>query len=297
MIWKKKLKKVIRQVLQKKPNAVILLAHETSNYKDKDDKERFEKLLKDIKGVNLFLGGHAHIIVQNQEIEGITCVESASYLKGVSDITLTFDDNTKELKTISSNFVILDNNKFPPDEEIKTFADSRYNKNLDDVIATTTINISNVAQNPDDNLDAPLAIMMADVMRKVANTDIGLINTRGVRKNLEKGEITRRDLKEIFPFSNTIVIAKVKGSFLEKFIRRGIKKEYSLLQYAGIKAEYTYKNDRVDKINIYVNNEKYITGWIKPWYVNWNKYRTGYHYLTNKELFELIKEMYYWLFN
>ena len=47
-----------------------------------------------------------------------------------------------------------------------------------------------------------------------------------------------------------------------------------------------------EKYSIYVNNDKYITGWIKPW----NKYRYGYHYLTTKEMLERIKEMYYWLF-
>ena len=64
----------------------------------------------------------------------------------------------------------------------------------------------------------------------------------------------------------------------------------------NIVLERDIKGTNHEKYSIYVNNEKYVTGWIKPWDYNWNKYRTGYHYLTNTEMLERIKEMYYWLF-
>lgn len=50
-----------------------------------------------------------------------------------------------------------------------------------------------------------------------------------------------------------------------------------------------------EKYTIYVDDEKYVTGWIKPWLTD-TKYYTYFHYMTNKEILMKIKEMYHWLF-
>lgn len=64
----------------------------------------------------------------------------------------------------------------------------------------------------------------------------------------------------------------------------------------NIVLERDIRGTNYEMYSIYVNNEKYITGWIRPWDCDWTKYRYGYHYLTNTEILERIKEMYYWLF-
>ena len=52
----------------------------------------------------------------------------------------------------------------------------------------------------------------ADAFRDQSGADIAFMNGGGIRADIEVGDITYNDLLNVFPFSNTMCVAEVKGS-------------------------------------------------------------------------------------
>jgi 2',3'-cyclic-nucleotide 2'-phosphodiesterase (5'-nucleotidase family) len=83
---------------------------------------------------------------------------------------------------------------------------------------------------------------IADVTRAYFQTDIAFQNSGGIRKGLAAGPITVRDIWEISPFDNTIVIVRVTGIQLLNILDWRIKNPRDLLQTSGLTRFYNTKN-------------------------------------------------------
>ena len=68
----------------------------------------------------------------------------------------------------------------------------------------------------------PLGNWMADSMRRTTGADLGLHNRGGIRKRLQVGPLTRRDLFEVMPFDNTVVSLELTGAQVEAFLRANL---------------------------------------------------------------------------
>lgn len=65
--------------------------------------------------------------------------------------------------------------------------------------------------------DAPqLRTWVATALRDEAKADAALLNKKGIRAALPKGEITRASVYSLIPFENAVVTVKVKGEVLTK---------------------------------------------------------------------------------
>lgn len=99
-----------------------------------------------------------------------------------------------------------------------------YKKELDEkmseVLSYTTENISK------DGLNSTLGNLLADFTydgtnAKIVNTigryaDAAIINLSGQKTQIEKGNITLKDVYEIMPYENEIVVIQLKGSDVQK---------------------------------------------------------------------------------
>lgn len=92
---------------------------------------------------------------------------------------------------------------------------SKVDSIMEPVIGTSEVGMT--VQRP----ESALANLVADVLRQSAvpyigkPADVGLMNIGGVRNNLNKGDITYRDIFEILPFQNSLCIVSIKGSVLK----------------------------------------------------------------------------------
>jgi 5'-nucleotidase len=64
---------------------------------------------------------------------------------------------------------------------------------------------------------------MCDVMRAAGAADVALHNRGGIRRDILKGPVTRRDLFEIMPFENTLVVLELSGAELADVIEKSIE--------------------------------------------------------------------------
>jgi 2',3'-cyclic-nucleotide 2'-phosphodiesterase (5'-nucleotidase family) len=65
--------------------------------------------------------------------------------------------------------------------------------------------------------------LVADLFRERAGADVGLHNKGGLRTSLPAGPATLRDLFELLPFDNTLVVLRVTGAELFEALRRAVE--------------------------------------------------------------------------
>jgi 2',3'-cyclic-nucleotide 2'-phosphodiesterase (5'-nucleotidase family) len=87
--------------------------------------------------------------------------------------------------------------------------------------------------------DAPLGDLAADAMLAATGADVALLNTSGLRADLEAGELLRSDLELAFPFDEPWRLALVNGAALRRGLERAAHRSArqdctSLVQVAGL---------------------------------------------------------------
>ena len=130
-----------------------------------------------------------------------------------------------------------------------------YKEKLDDrmnqKISHTSVELNRVGDNS--NLGALLSDYLLEgandwaVKNKMPKVDAAILNIGGIRNNISEGDILVRNIFEVMPFENEMVIVKMKGEDIQ-----GIFDYYEKHQ----------KNNPVTQLNIIVKDGKLIEGLI-----------------------------------
>lgn len=194
-----------------------------------------DKLLAQaIPDLDIIIGGHSHTFLHKEEKAGNTIIVQTGYRgRYVGELKVLYSHREKKMKQYSYKLVETRNDKITPDAYLLDVVGKQeefVGKSLDEVIGELKtdwlINESG---------ECNLGNFEADVIREFAGTDIALVNTGGLRKELMKGPIKIRDIWEINPFNNTVVTISVKGSELWKIAEFSLNKAESFNQISGFR--------------------------------------------------------------
>jgi len=75
---------------------------------------------------------------------------------------------------------------------------------------------------------------VADVMRWKTGVQIGMQNSGGIRKDIYAGPISVKDIYEISPFPNTLIVFRMNGQQLKDALEKDIDKGRDRLQVSGL---------------------------------------------------------------
>ncbi|MBR4391293.1 MAG: bifunctional metallophosphatase/5'-nucleotidase [Bacteroidales bacterium] len=195
------------QYLRNQCDVFILLSH--LGY------EEDLEVARQYSGFDAILGGHSHTLVEYPKKENGVMVTQAG--SGLRNATLTLF-KVRNGKVVDVTATTLDVEHFgKKNHEVQSMLDgfnddSRFNMAL----ATATTPFQNREE---------LGCMVTDAIREVSGADFAFNNTGGLRiDRMKKGPITIKDVYNIDPFNNEIVVYKMKGSQLERFIMESYKK-------------------------------------------------------------------------
>lgn len=197
-------------------------------------------------GIDLIIGGHSHTRVDREQVHnGILITQADSKLKFGTLIRLKVDAAGR----VSSSMQLIDiRNSKKERPEIRAMVD-RYNDNpvLNQVIATATDDFSSSEE---------LGYLMADGQRAAAGADIALMNPGGVRiDRLPKGPVTIKNVYQLDPFGNELVVTKLTGSEIFSLLRAAWSADRkSPLFTSGITTE-TRVNDHGEPEEITVHTD------------------------------------------
>ena len=202
--------------LRNENDVVILLSH--CGYED--DME----LAQANPWLDAIIGGHTHTLIENpSETNGVLITQSGSHLKYATLVKLRVKDH----KVIGKEAIVLDVNKVRKEKpEIKQLV-NEFNDApaLNEPIAVAKSKF----ETPEE-----LGCLLTDALREVSGADFAFQNTGGVRiTHLKKGPITVKDVYSIDPFNNEVVVYKMTGAQVKKFILNTYRKNGGYPSYVS----------------------------------------------------------------
>jgi 2',3'-cyclic-nucleotide 2'-phosphodiesterase (5'-nucleotidase family) len=206
--------------LKGKADLIVLLIHEgipgrQSSTGATDVSRNLQKdieLAQQVKGLNIMVTGHAHQGTPEALISNGTLIVSTDALGmelGRLDIEYNIHNHTIDAFTNKLNYVY--NDSLPADKP--TLA----------AINKWKFKLKHLTEEPAGNITEPLTRsyggestlgnMITDAMLATnPNCDFAMVNSGGLRQDIEKGPVTLGNLISAFPFPNTLVKLELKGS-------------------------------------------------------------------------------------
>ncbi|MFY1047775.1 5'-nucleotidase C-terminal domain-containing protein [Chryseobacterium sp. GP-SGM7] len=144
-------------------------------------------------------------------------------LLGIALVSLTACKTTSlQVANVETQKNISINNELKNDEEFAKFIEPytlKLNKEMNQKISYTQVDLTKEGDNSNlGNLLADFTFDGADVWAKAnlnKNIDAALINIGGIRTTIGKGDIMLKNVFEVMPFENEVIIVKFKGSDLQ----------------------------------------------------------------------------------
>lgn len=245
-----KYNKILRET--EKVDAVVVIAH-AGAYQDSNTKVITGEAadIARVEGVDAVAAGHNHAVVSGK-VDGVPVVEAGYNGRGLAKLRFTFDGNNKLLNVEPSVEVFQGiEDTIPVDEDVLNGVNN-IKESLNGILGEKVTSLKERLSHDNRNSEVtPLGVTVAETIRNTVGTQIAVINGGGIRRSLEKGDVTVGDMYEILPFDNTIVTLEVKGSDLYKIIEHGINTDgFGWGQYAGIKAWYNPEDGKVSSIRL-----------------------------------------------
>jgi len=191
--------------LEGKADIVIGLTH--LGFDEKEEKEVTDyQLAESVPGIDIIFGGHyekeLHPPVISPKYKTIICQTkgNGAYL---GQLDLVIDKKKKRITKHEGKIITLWVNEYPPDEGVASLVEkyaSKVRKVMDEVIGEAS---EAIKRDPEAEAkeESALGNWQADLMREFAQTDIALQNSFGIRGDIPKGEITKRDIYTISPLA------------------------------------------------------------------------------------------------
>ena len=207
------------------------------------------KIAENVKGVDLILGGHHHVILDPPKVlkgpdgRDVIVVHSGVNLKSVGELEVAVQDKRivwHKYTTRAITEKIEENGDFV--NMLKPYVQGLdYSQYLQKKVGYAT---STIVRNDPSNGDSPLGNIVTDAMmnHELAKAQLCVTNSMGIRADIPTGEITLEKLYEVFPFENSITTMYLSGNELKtlfdfvarKSATRGCKTQ---VQVAGIGVE------------------------------------------------------------
>ncbi|MCG2677710.1 5'-nucleotidase C-terminal domain-containing protein, partial [bacterium] len=167
-------------------------------------------------------------------------------------LDLVINRRNKKIIKHKGEIITLWTEKYPPDKEMASLVEkyaSQARGEMDRVIGEA---LEAIMHDPEGLRESALGNWQTDLMREFAETEIALQNSFGIRGDIPKGEITRRDVYLISPFGNTLVTMELSGEEIWQMLEGSVS-EAGVLQVSGLKVNYDSekpKGERILKIEI-----------------------------------------------
>ena len=211
---------------------VVLLAHIGGQMENGILTGAIVPVLDKLKGIDAVAAGDSHTVFASS-YKGIPAVQAGEYGRQIGHIKLFYDADTGKITQAEANVYETDALTQEHDRKAAAFlqpyferVDAVYSK----VLAYNTQYLANEKYGK-----SPLADYFMDLINGELQTDITLYNGGAIRSNLPAGNVTLRELKQIFPFNNTLYVVRLRGSDILKALEHGLgSKEIGRVRFAGL---------------------------------------------------------------
>ncbi len=202
--------------------------------------EEDRKLAAAVEDIDLIIGGHSHDLLAKPIRAGsrpTLIVQAGSYGRFAGRLDLRVDTGDNRISGHRAEIFVNRQYSRPADlptnqllAEIREEVGGEY----DQVVGIALQDIVSA-----DNEGSPLGNLIADAMRKKVGADAAFQNPYGIRADLLRGPVTRRDIFTMLPFDNSIVTMDLTGRQIRQLLEQSLTLKKGLLQISGLRVEYS----------------------------------------------------------
>lgn len=205
------------------------------------------EVIANTTGLNAFLDGHSHSIIDGELIEDkdsneVLLTSTGTKLVNVGEVHL--DLNTGVATSQLVNGLTKDST------DILNYTNdiaAQFEDLLGEVVAQSETDL--VTQDPEDNekriirsQETNLGDLCADAYRVLLGADVGFINGGGIRAEITTGDVTYGDIIAIHPFGNTICMVEATGQQILDalelaYMAVGVSENGGFLHVSGLTCE------------------------------------------------------------
>jgi 5'-nucleotidase/UDP-sugar diphosphatase len=205
-----------------------------------------------LSDVDVIFGGHSHtVLFQPVKVNNILICQAGSRGQFLGHLQANVDTENKTISAFQYELIENVAKDIAPNPEVSRLVDSleaTLGSEMDQVIAEL---ISPWIRNSEG--ESNIGDWTCDAIRDYFQTDIAFHNSGGIRKGMDAGQVKVRDIWEISPFDNTVVILRVTGGQLLALLDWRIKHPRDLLQVSGIGLVYDTKEKVL--VSVQVNGQ------------------------------------------
>ena len=202
-------------------------------------KEDDVALAREVDGLGVIIGGHSHDLIARPLREGksrtLIC-QAGSYGRYAGRLDLWIDRATGEVRDYRYQIFVNREQVFPKDLAIDRLLDRLAAEVGPEYQRTIGLAIQEISSA--DRTESLLGDMICDAMREKTGAQIAFQNAYGIRAPLLAGEITRRDVFEVLPFEDQVVVMKLTGDQIKEVLEQSFSLKKGMLQVSGLAAGY-----------------------------------------------------------
>ncbi len=173
------------------------------------------ELLQGVPEAAVIIAGHVHGALESAlEKDGRLLVRSASYGRELGRLDLKLDLPARKIAAWSWKRIPVDSRAIPADRDVAAQVakwDARVAKMVDVPIGEARREVATL------NLKS----LIEEAMREATGADFAYMNPGGIRDRLRAGRLLARDVWNLMPFDNTVVVGRFKGAQLPAQVTAG----------------------------------------------------------------------------
>jgi 2',3'-cyclic-nucleotide 2'-phosphodiesterase (5'-nucleotidase family) len=218
-------------------------------------------LVKEVPGIDLVIGGHDHLFMQQQVNETwIAKADADAKSVIVYDVTVprTGPIRTAPLRVVLDGTIAKDP---AVDAAVHRWVAALSEKLGGNDTIGTTKNLLEGVEPVVRGRESALGNLLTDAAREQMQTDVAVINGGSIRinDNIPPGPITKYDMEGVFYFSNKLVAVSLTGQELLEMLRNSVSRADSgdgrFLQVSGLRFTYHPPTFAVDASDVTVNGK------------------------------------------
>ena len=188
-----------------------------------------QALARRIDGIDVLVGGHSHTPVTEPVQVGDTwVVQAGSYGRQVGEALVRVEDD----RVVAFEYQLVDlvdaGSPSPQVEALVAELEGQVQAEWDVRIGHQAETLMGIRGEP-----SPLGAWACERMREGTGADVGVYNAGGLRAPIYAGDVTRRDLYQVFPFGNHVAVLTLSAEdtrALAELSRRGDPQSVGLLE-------------------------------------------------------------------
>jgi 2',3'-cyclic-nucleotide 2'-phosphodiesterase (5'-nucleotidase family) len=192
-----------------------------------------------VDDIDVIVGGHSHTATwEPRRVNGAVIVQAGSRGRWLGRLALSVDADAGSVLRAHGTLLPTVVDAVTPDPTMAAAVEELERQVAEGLSETIGMLVTDWKRNS--RGESNIGNWETDVMRAFAGADVAFQNSGGIRKNLDAGPVTLRDIWEIAPFGNHFVTFEVSGAQLRTMIRHQAEVTGEFCQVSGLAYTWDY---------------------------------------------------------